>query len=734
MIDPITFEVLRHRLATIVDEGAAVLRNISGSPSVAQSNDCNVALLTAEGEGVIIGRGIASHAMSCIQTTKYVRKTYQDNPGIGPGDMFFSNHPYIGTPHQTCGVMVAPIFAGNRLIAWSGAGVHFGDVGGCEPGQVSIGARSIWDEAIPVPPIKIVENGVLRRDLEDEFLTRSRTRMQNAVDLKSMIGAHHSIKNRIMEMVPRYGTDTVVEALDRVIEISEAKLRSILREIPDGQWSCENYLDYYDEDRMKIYACRLTLTKERDSLVFDFTESSPQAPAVVNATFGATEGYILRAMLGILGFAVAHCPAALQRIMRIDAKEGTVVHCAWPAGVCKGTTSVTQSVWQVATHCLGQMLLTSEKYAPRAIAVSRGHLILTDILGKDQYGAQFAAVIQECGLAAGSGAGAATDGIDTGGVTEPEVAIPNVENNEFRYPILYLYRRQRIDSEGPGKLRGGLGLSMAYMPHDVAEISDVMIHTHGVTFPSASGLSGGYPAAINRLLIKRNTNIAELFKRGVLPGEMSEIAAQTEETPPPFVHSRLESGDIFECSGGGGGGFGDPLDRAPERVVTDVARGLISREAAATRYGVVVSADTASFDHAATTVNRAEIKAKRRASSQPPRRAPASIGAEPAPAIACITDQLSIVQGPLGPMVRCRCGCELCGAADSYRDYLAIREVVSQTHPLGPERKTPSFVMREYFCPNCWTNIETEVAMSETEVPSESRADGGTVRRRRATA
>ncbi|HEY5609014.1 MAG TPA: hydantoinase B/oxoprolinase family protein [Alphaproteobacteria bacterium] len=714
MIDPITFEVLRHRLATVVDEGAAVLRNVSGSPSVAQSNDCNVALLTAEGEGVIIGRGIASHAMSCIQTAKYVLKHHSENPGIGPDDMFFSNHPYIGTPHQTCGVMVAPIFAGNRLIAWSGAGVHFGDVGGCEPGQVSIGARSIWDEAIPVPPIKLVEGGRLRKDLEEDFLVRSRTRVQNAVDLKSMIGAHHAIVGRIMGMVPRYGTETVVEALDRVIGISEAKLRSILREIPDGAWSCDNYLDYYDEKRMKVYACRLTLKKQGEGLVFDFTKSSPQARAVVNATFGATEGYILRAMLGIFGFAVAHCPAALQRIMRIDATEGTIVHCAWPAGVCKGTTSVTQSVWQVATHCLSQMLLSSEKYAPRATAVSRGHLILTDILGKDQYGSLFAAVIQECGLAAGSGAGVSTDGIDTGGVTEPEVAIPNVENNEFRYPLLYLYRRQRTDSEGPGKQRGGVGLSMAYMPHDVAGIPDVMIHTHGVTFPSAHGLSGGYPAAINRLTIKRGTNIAELFQRGILPGEMAEIDARSEETPAPFAHDRLAKGDIFEVSGGGGGGYGDPLDRAPERVADDVARGLVSRESAAARYGVVLNGTRA--DATATAAKRAATKAERKSSAAKPRCAPLSANGAAGPLVAGINEYLSIVQAPAGAVVRCRCGCILLQAAEDYHQCLAVRETAGQTHPLGRDRETPGFTVREFFCPNCWTVVDIAVVMAETEV------------------
>ena len=415
MIDPITFEVLRHRLATIVDEGAAVMRNVSGSPSVAQSNDCNVALLTTAGEGVIIGRTIASHAMSCIQTTQYVLKEYVKNPGIAPGDMFFTNHPYIGTPHQTCGVMVAPIFVGDRIVAWSGAGIHFGDVGGTVPGQVSIGAQSIWDEAMPMPPVKMVEGNVLRRDLEEDFLTRSRTRVQNAVDLKAMIGAHNAMARRVQALAKRYGVEVLVEALDRVVATSETKLRTILREIPDGTWSCENFIDYYDRDELKIYACRLTLSKHGDQLVFDFTKSSRQAPAVVNATFAATEGYLLRAMLGIFGFAVQLCPAAIQRVLTIKTIEGTIVHCTWPAGVCKGTTSVTQSVWTVATQCLSQMLMESKTYRNRAVAVARGNLMILDLMGTDQYGGPFAAVLQECCLAAGSAGGAVSDGMVQGG-------------------------------------------------------------------------------------------------------------------------------------------------------------------------------------------------------------------------------------------------------------------------------------------------------------------------------
>jgi N-methylhydantoinase B len=547
---------------------------------------------------------------------------------------------------------------------------------------VSIGARSIWDEAIPLPPVKIVERGVMRRDIEDDFLTRSRTRVQNGVDLKAMVGAHNAMGRRIQSLAQRYGVETVIEALDRVIATSELKLRGILREVPDGRWSCENFIDYYDAGKLKAYACRLTMTKEGDSLVFDFTKSSKQAPAVVNATFAATEGYLLRAMLGMFGFAVTHCPAAIQRVVRIEATEGTIVNCSWPAGVCKGTTSVTQSVWQVATHCLSQMLMGSEKHRDRAVAVSRGNLTILDLMGTDQYGGPFAAVLQECCLAAGSAAGEVSDGIDTGGVTEPEVSIPNVENNEFRYPVLYLHRRQRRDSGGPGRFRGGVGLSMAFTPHDVDEIPNVMIHTHGVSSPSALGLAGGYPAVLNHLAIKRKSNIAELFAQGVVPAELTEIQGEKVELPPPFTYTRLRKGDVFECAGGGGGGYGDPIERAPESVRRDVVNGVVSRESAKTHYGVLLK--NFEIDSAATTEQRSAMRRARK-------------------------DTARAVGAALSQPMRCRCGQAL--GKVSARDISYEAEAYTEDNQV----RTASYAINETFCPACWSVVETRISVPQVE-------------------
>ena len=129
-----------------------------------------------------------------------------------------------------------------------------------------------------MPPVRMVEGGVLRSDIEADWLRRSRTAAQNAIDLRAKIAANTVMQQRVSELVERYGPDTVAATMERIIDSVEARLRGILREIPDGSWSEETYLDYYDRGGVEIYACRLTLTKQGDSLVFDFSGSSRQAP------------------------------------------------------------------------------------------------------------------------------------------------------------------------------------------------------------------------------------------------------------------------------------------------------------------------------------------------------------------------------------------------------------------------------------------------------------------------
>ena len=173
ILDPVTFEILRSRLSAINDEAAMTMRLVSGSPVANEAYDMNVGLMDAGGDCFAIGMYITIHALALSSTVKDIRERFGADD-IGPGDVFMSNDPYVGACHQMDVAVVAPIFAGGELVAWTGSTVHQIDLGGPVEGQVQLGATSIWSEQPLFPPIKIVDSGELRPDVERGYLRRTR--------------------------------------------------------------------------------------------------------------------------------------------------------------------------------------------------------------------------------------------------------------------------------------------------------------------------------------------------------------------------------------------------------------------------------------------------------------------------------------------------------------------------------------------------------------------------------
>jgi N-methylhydantoinase B len=256
---------------------------------------------------------------------------------------------------------------------------------------------------------------------------------------------------------------------------------------------------------------------------------------------------------------------------------------------------------------------------------------------------------------------------------------------------------------------------MAFVPHDVDDVPNVMIHSHGVTFPTASGISGGHPGAINRLAVERRTNIKDLFGRGILPGDPAEITAEEHETPPPFSYSNLTSCDVFVSAGGGGGGYGDPLDREPESVLRDVRKGLVSNAAAEMSYGVIVS--NGIIDEAATNAKRSDLRKGRSREAKPADFRPLRLKLSTAEPTGRINEYLAVARRPDGMVVHCRCGCVLCSIDDDYRTHLPIRDVTTRANVLGPveAERVPFYSIKEYFCPKCWTLVDTQVFVAVTK-------------------
>jgi len=606
-VDPVTFEILRHRMSALNGEAAATLQLVSGSPVANETYDFNTALLNAAGEVFTIGVYISIHAVSLETVVKHILQEYRENPGINEDDMFICNDPYVGAVHQNDVLLVAPVHWQGELIAWTGAAIHQIDVGGPGRGQVSIGATSIYEEAPVMPPLKIVEGGKTRKDIEAEYLRRSRLPELLGLDLRSMIASNNVAKRRLIELAGKYGVETVKAVIEGITDYTETRLQGRLRELPDGTWRHISYIDYGD----KIYPCHLQMTKEGDTMSLDFTGTAAQAPAVINCTYPTLRAHALAAILAYLCYDMPWSPAGVMRTINLISQPGTVLHAEWPAGVCKSTTASGYAIIDLVSVCLAKMLDASEKYKHRVMAAWKGSSIVEELFGTNQRGQVFGATILDF-MAGGGGARSYKDGIDTGGfLHSPACGIANVETAELRYPILYLYRRQEPDTGGPGKFRGGVAIGTMYITHDVEEIPHKILHGLGMQQPESVGVEGGYPGSTNQVAFKRNSDILASLKAGKLPQGLEEVSGELE-IPPQLVDTHFQRGDVYTGIGMGGGGYGDPVLRDPELVRKDVANNLVSRRCAAEIYGVVIDPAAARVDQEKTASRRLEIRQTRK--------------------------------------------------------------------------------------------------------------------------
>jgi N-methylhydantoinase B len=718
-LDPKTFEILRHRLWYINDEGARTISRLSGSPVATEVFDMNTGLMNAEGDLVYIDTFICAQATTLTPFVQTLQADYAENPGIGENDMFLTNDPYVSVAHQTCVMVAGPVHWEGKLAGWTGASLHVIDVGGPTAGQAQIHADNIFAEQPLTPPVKLVEGGRFRKDIEGLYLRNSRLPDLLALDLRAKVAAAGVVRTRLIETFRDFGFDTVQAAMADVIDYTESRIRARLRELPDGEWRHRGYIEWGE----KIYCCRLTMTKVGDRLIFDFTETDDQAPAIINCCLPGLVGGVLAAMMVYLCWDIPWSPAGLRRVTEVRSRPGSVFHATWPAGVSKSTTT---SIWEarnLASITIGKMLGASVAHRDRAMAGWQGVKALEELFGTDEAGQPFGGPLLD-GMAGGTGALCSCDGIDTGGHTSSvRATIANVESYEFRYPILYMYRRQTRDSGGPGMFRGGAGVSLMYIANGVEEIPTKVLHTFGVEQPESPGMFGGHPSCTNQFEILRRSDVEARFASGEMPAEIGDMSGDLE-VYPGFKATSMRRGDVYRTASQGGGGYGDPLMRAPFRVADDVENGLVSVEWAARAYGVVLD-EHGGVDEAATEKLRKEIREDRRKA--------AGIAVEDVP-VAQAWDAIgegvrvaeSVYVDGAGDefRLRCVCGQDLGSAEDSPK--IAAAQATRPVQAIGPEVNPhmiagARFVLREFYCPSCFTRLEVEIARPDDPVIDDAR-------------
>jgi N-methylhydantoinase B len=620
-LDPFTFEVLRHRLWTINVEGALALQRVSGSPLATEAFDMNTSIMTAAGEVVFVGPYLLTGPMG---QGLIVRGILADANGTGPlepGDVFLCNDPYAGSAHQNCVTLVAPIHVDGALVAWTGATLHVVDVGGPTAGQVGIGARSIHDEAPATPPVRIVRAGRIDRQVESDYLSRSRTPELNALDLRAKLAAVHTIADRVVGLVRTHGRDVVAQVLEESIAKAVAHFRARLAELPDGVARRTSFVDEARADGVEHLAIDLVLEKRGERLVLDFRDSSPQAPAVVNCTRSGLLSGVLVGVLTTLVWDGPWCPAAIERSIDVLSREGSVVDARWPAGCSMATMASGFAATTATAVAIGDLLARSPSLRDRAMAAWAGAVGSVDVFGTDGTGRRFGTVLLDT-MASGTGASGLRDGVDTGGfLRSMACVVSNVEHIEAQFPILYLHRRQERDTGGAGRRRGGVGVSYAITPHGVDRIDTVSPHFSGTLEPESLGLVGGYPGAMNLAAVARGAGVRRAFAAGSMP-TVPEDLARVPEPLPGVAAVPLVTDDVLLIRATGGGGFGDPIEREAEAVAGDVVAELVSPEAAGSMYGVILSG--AEVDQAATQRRRTAIRSERLEGAPPAADAPAA--------------------------------------------------------------------------------------------------------------
>ncbi len=715
-LDPKTFEILRHRLWYINDEGARTISRLSGSPVATEVYDMNTGLMTASGDLVYIDTFICAQATSMAPFVRYLMNEYAENPGIGPDDMFLTNDPYVATAHQNCVMVAGPVHWDGRLAGWTGASLHVIDVGGPVPGQVQVGAADIFGEQPLVGPVKLVEGGRFRNDVEASYLRNSRLPDLLALDLRAKVAAAQTVKRRLLQTFQEYGFETVQDAMADVIDYTERRLRARLLELPDGIWRHRGYIEFGEH----IYDCHVTMTKEADHLIFDFTETATQAPAVINCAVHGLVGGVLGAAMVYLCWDIPWSPAGVLRVITVRSRPGTVVHATWPAGVSKSTTT---SIWEVrnlASIAIAKMLGASEAHRDRVMAGWQGVKSLEELFGTDEEGERFGGPLLD-GMAGGGGALCWRDGIDTGGHTSSvRATIANVESYEFRYPILYLYRKQTCDSGGPGMFRGGAGVSMMYTVNGVDAIPTKILHTFGIEQPESPGMFGGHPSTTNQFAILRDSDVRQRFASGEIPQALDGMSGRLE-IYGAYAQTSMRAGDVYRVVSMGGGGYGDPLDRDPRFVARDVENGLVSVEWARKIYGVALGESDLRVDEKGTAVARRDLREGRRqaASGDRSQRQPQHGPWNPEADGVRLSEALFYDLRGHAPMVRCRCGHGLGPASAPYKGAAAMARYPVQH--IGPEVNPnrvggDRFELREFYCPACFTRLEVEIARPDDPV------------------
>lgn len=595
--DLITVEVLRRRMEAIGHEAGIAVERTAISPVVSETKDYSVTILDPAGS-LVVGTGyITGHFGGSVHA---VRSTLERHGvTIRPGDVFIANDPHNGGGlHPQDVVVQRPAFVADRLVAWVAVSAHMMDVGGMAPGSFAPNATECYQEALRLPPVRLLDAG---REAGDVWsIIRNNIRLAQLVeaDLRALVVGCNVAVEKIEEVVTQMGSEEFALATKALIVAMEQELRRRVSLIADGVYRSTGWLELGE---FEAYAIPCTLTVEGSELCFDYNGCPLELPRYFNS-----KPYIVQAALSSMAHAWLGPDLPFSQplldLLEIRCPPRTLLNSSPPAPVGAAHMDAAGAASSAAMQCL-QLALAASPDAPESELVTA-----PDAIGWAMMTWSFARLNGEAdtfihtdGTFGGSPAGADRDGIDLSTRligTQSSFELTDVEILESNYPILMEMRNTTTGDHGAGLYRSGGACHEILRCHGSAKLIGNMISTRG-SVPNL-GIAGGSPGARTALRVIRGD------------GRVEDIGMQASGI-------EISGEDRFELRGPTAGGFGDPLDRSPDLVAQDVGHHFMTAQDADRLYGVLLDS-AGEVDVEATEAGRSQRRLERLARAEAPTR------------------------------------------------------------------------------------------------------------------
>ena len=568
-VDPITVEVIHNYYLSAAREMERNLMRTAYTTIVYEIRDFGLGIYDKDFRMMAESPGLA--VFTCGNDYG-LRKSIEfigiDN--IEPGDFILTSYPYWSSAHPMDVLAISPIYYKDELIGFTAIKQHWVDLGQKEAGYM-LDSTDVFQEGLIMPAMKLYRGGVRNEEIVNLIRFNSRIPDRVIGDMNAQISACRTGERRVAEMAERFGLDTLLEAIEEILDHGERISRARLAQLPKGTWTAEDFADDDGIDRETMLKLKCTVTITDDEFIVDWTGSHPRTYGPMNLPIGLTTGV---SGLAFKGITTPDYPAnsGHYRPLKVIAPPGTLVHALPPAP--------TFTLWAGLLMPEVIMKALSQGMPDHIPACSGGDIFSVMGLGiHPETGLHWLEANNE---AVGFGAFEGNDGEDAiMHLSEPGCRNNPIEVMETKGPWIIENYGLRPDSGGPGEYRGGVGITRTYR----------FLHHSQV------------------LAIVKKTKTAPWGMHGGQNGEAGTVTiwpgTEKERVNGALHEKDLQPEDVLINRSGGGGGWGNPFRRDPQHILTDVRDGYVSEHSARENYGVVIDTENWTVDEAATTALRA---------------------------------------------------------------------------------------------------------------------------------